>query len=470
MRYLPLFFDLAGRRCLVVGGDAVAARKIRLLLRADARVELIADRLCAEVAAWVERGQVQRLDTGVSADALQGLALVVVAALDQVPGIERAAKVAGVPINVVDRPEISSVVMPGIVDRDPVIVAIGSAGSAPVLVRRLREQIEALLPSGLGRLARFAGRFRSAVAAKRPDAETRRRFWEELFDGPIASDVLAGREQTANEATLRLLNCKTEPRGPGLVSLVGVGPGDPDLLTVKALRRLQDASLVVHDALIGPGILECVRRDAERIDVGKRKGAHGCSQAEIHEILRREAQAGRHVVRLKGGDPFLFGRGGEELLFLRAAGIPVEVVPGITAALGAAATAEIPLTHRGLAQACTLLTGHASDGEPDLDPAQLAAGGTLAIYMGLSVAERLAQRIMAAGRPGATPVAVIERASWPDQRDHYGRLDELGALIRREAVTGPALLIVGEVTAIGREAARKIAPAQAIPVSIGAAQ
>ncbi|MEO1190404.1 MAG: siroheme synthase CysG [Pseudomonadota bacterium] len=453
MRYLPLFFDLAGRRALVVGGDAVAARKIRLLLRAEASVCVLAPKLCAELEHLLEEGRITQARRDFSPEALTDCALVVVADAAQGPRVAATAKAAGVPVNVVDTPALCTVVLPGIVDRDPVIVAIGSAGSAPVLVRRLREKIEAFLPSRLGRLARFASAFRGAIAAKQGDPDVRRRLWEEVLDGPIAADVLAGREQEASAAMLRLVNSAELPPRTGQVALVGVGPGDPDLLTLRALRRLQDADLVVHDALIGPDLMESVRRDAERIPVGKRKGAHSVSQAEILEILRREASAGRRVVRLKGGDPFLFGRGGEELLYLRRHGIAVEVVPGITAALGAAATAEIPLTHRGLAQSLTFITGHGAEGAaPDLDPALLRSGGTLAIYMGLSVADQLAARIQAAGRPADTPVAVIERASWPDQRNHYGRLGELGVLVRERKVQGPALLLVGAVTALGREA------------------
>ncbi len=452
MKYLPLFFDLAGRSCLVVGGDETAARKIRLLKRAGAKVRLVAEQVSEEIAQEIAAGAIEWTATAFQPAQLDGAALVIVADEDAASLVKSAADTTGVAINVVDRPDLSNAVVPGIVDRDPVIVAIGSGGSAPVLVRRLRERIEALLPTGLGRLAAFAERFRTAVSAKRPAGDERRRFWEEVLDGPIASKVLDGREPEANEAMLRLLNRDATSVRPGLVSLVGVGPGDPDLLTLKALRAMQDADVVIHDALIGPRILDYVRRDAERIDVGKRKGAHSKSQAEILELLREHAEAGRRVVRLKGGDPFLFGRGGEELVFLRRYGIAVEVVPGITAALGAAATAEIPLTHRGLAQACSFITGHGQDGEPDLAPELLSGEGTLAIYMGVTVADRVARRIIEAGRPASTPVAVIERASWPEQRNLYGTLGELGDLVRREAVTGPALLIVGEVARLGREA------------------
>ncbi len=464
MRYLPLFIDLAGRPVIVVGGDETAARKVRLLLRAGAAVRLVATAPNAELQGLIRDGRIVGQTRAFRPDDLRDAALAVVAEPEAAAAVRRAAEGKGIPVNVVDRPDLSTAVMPGIVDRDPVIVAIGSGGEAPVLVRRLRERIEALLPSGLGRLAAFAGRFRAAVAATRPAGEGRRRFWEGVLDGPIGAKVLAGREVEAREEMLRLVNRADVPE-TGLVSLVGVGPGDPDLLTLKALRALQDAEVVIHDALIGPTILDYVRRDAERIDVGKRKGAHSKTQAEILELLRIHAEQGRRVVRLKGGDPFLFGRGGEEVIYLRERGIAVEVVPGITAALGAAASAEIPLTHRGLAQACTFLTGHGEQGEPDLDPAVLGGRGTLAIYMGLSVAERLARRIVEAGRPAETPVAVVERATWADQRTHYATLESLGTLLRRERVGGPALLIVGEVVRLGLGAAAEQQPPLAHAVS-----
>ncbi|MEQ8654330.1 MAG: siroheme synthase CysG [Kiloniellales bacterium] len=452
MKYLPLFIDVAGRPVVVVGGDETAARKVRLLLRAGAKVRLCAASLTDELAKLARNGSLDHRHDRFHSALLRDAALAVVADTEQAAAVRDACAGLGIPLNVVDRPDLSTAVMPGIVDRDPIIVAIGSGGGAPVLVRRLRERIEALLPSGLGRLAAFAERFRSAVAATHPAGNARRQLWEEVLDGPVGAKVLAGREAEASEEMLRLVNCRQEATPKGQVWLVGVGPGDPDLLTLKALRAMQDADVVIHDALIGPTILDYVRRDAERIDVGKRKGAHSKSQAEILELLRVHAARGLKVVRLKGGDPFLFGRGGEELAFLRTHGIAVDVVPGITAALGAAATAEIPLTHRGLAQACTVLTGHGQDGEPDLDPALLAGKGTLAIYMGLSVADRLAQRIIAAGRPASTPVAVIERATWADQRTLYATLGDLGALLRRESLEGPALLIVGAVVSLGRGA------------------
>ncbi|MBC6417021.1 MAG: uroporphyrinogen-III C-methyltransferase [Rhodospirillales bacterium] len=454
MKYFPIFIDLAQRVCLLVGGDEAAARKLRLLIKAGAKVRLVAKQVTPEIADAIAGRSVAYAQRDFIPADLANVAYIVVADDTQAEAVRSASAGLGIPLNVVDRPDLSTAITPGIVDRDPVVVAIGSNGGAPVLVRRLRERIEAALPSGLGRLAAFAQRFRSAVAATRPPGDARRRFWEGFFDGPVAARVLDGREDEACDEMLQLINAAEQPAPAGSVSLVGVGPGDPDLLTLKALRAMQDADTVLYDALIGPEILDYVRRDAERICVGKRKGAHCKSQKEILELLRERAAAGRRVVRLKSGDPFLFGRGGEELVYLRQHGIAAEIVPGITAALGAAAAAEIPLTHRGLAQSCSILTGHGKDGEPNLDPALLAGQGTLAIYMGLSVAKRLAERIVAAGRPAGTPVAVVERATWKDQRTLYGTLETLGDLVRREAVAGPALLIVGDVVSLGREAAQ----------------
>lgn len=450
MRYFPLFAQLTGRRCVVIGGGEEAARKIRLLLKAGARPMVVAPRATAEIVAAASRGELDLVHRVFDPEDLEGAALLVVSddGGQPIEPVLSAARTTGIPVNVIDRPALSTVIVPGIVDRDPVLVAIGSAGAAPVLVRRLREKIEGLLPSRLGAVADFAGRFRGAVSAAMTDGDRRRRFWEGFFDGPIARRVLAGDESGACDAMLRAINDDRPARDQGSVALIGAGPGDPDLLTVKALRLMQDADVVVHDALLGDGILDCVRRDADRIDVGKRKGKHSVRQDEINDILLAEARAGRRVVRLKGGDPFVFGRGGEELDHLRRHGIEVEIVPGVTAALGAAATCAIPLTDRRHASSVTFITGHGKDGALDVEPALLAEGrNTIVVYMGVSVAGGIAERTIAAGRAPTTPVAVIERATQPDQRVLRGTLAGLGRLVEEQAVRGPALLVIGEVTA-----------------------
>lgn len=461
MKYLPLFADLEGRECLVSGGGENAARKLRLLLRAGARPTVVASAVNGEIHALARDGKVRltQVADGVPDLSQRGLAayaLIVVADADgdTTEAYAAAARQANVPVNVVDRPDLSTVVFPGIVDRDPVLVAIGSSGAAPALVRRLREQIEALLPSRLGHLARFAQRFRTAIAGTQPDSGRRRRFWESFFDGPVARLVLEGRERQASNAMLRLVNGGTAASSEGSVALVGVGPGDPDLLTLRALRAMQDADVVVYDRLIGGQILDYVRRDAERIYVGKARGDHAMSQEEINALLVAQARAGHRVVRLKGGDPFVFGRGGEEMADLQAAGIAVEIVPGITAATGCAAAAGLPLTHRDYASGVTFVTGHMRDGAAEPDWAGLAATRhTLVIYMGVATADIIGERLVAHGMRPATPVAVIENGTRPEQIVARGTLATLGATVAGHGVAGPALIVIGDVAALARESA-----------------
>ena len=377
---------------------------------------------------------------------MRGQALVIAATgLDAVDSrVSEAARDAGIPVNAVDRRDLSDFSVPAIVDRDPIVVAVSSGGAAPVLARRLRERIEALLPSRLGDLARFAERFRTSVAAMVP-APSRRRFWELFFEGPVATRLLAGEGHGAREAMLGLVNAPTR-REPGSVAIVGAGPGDPDLLTLRALRLLQDADVIVHDRLVGAGVLDLARRDAQRICVGKARGNHSLGQDGINALLAERALAGQRVVRLKGGDPLIFGRGGEEVEHLRRLGIAVQVVPGITAATGCAAAAGLPLTHRDLAQSVTFVTAHARDGEPRLDWRALAAPHqTLVVYMGVAVADRLAARLIEHGLAPATPVAIIENGTLPSQRVITGKLHDLGALVHGRGVEGPAALVIGEV-------------------------
>ncbi len=469
MKYFPLFADLRGRRCLVVGGDEGAARKLRLLLRAGARPTVLAAEVSAEIRQWERSGRVRvepplHTSTDPSSIDVLGYALVVVvdAVGDIAQAVSTAAQRANVPVNVVDRPDLSTIVIPGIVDRDPVLVAIGSAGAAPVLVRRLREQIESLLPSRLGELAHFAQRFRSVVAQVCP-AGAPRRFWERFFDGPIARLVLAGREGEATDAMLRLINGPPAPTETGSVVLVGTGPGDPDLLTLRALRVMQDADVVVYDRLIGEGILDLVRRDAKRIYVGKAPGDQVLDQNEINELLAARARAGQRVVRLKGGDPFLFGRGGEELVYLRMAGVVVEVIPGITAAVGCAAATGLPLTHRDFASGVTFLSGHLRRDGDEPDWANLAASrNTLVIYMGVATAGRTSERLVAHGMRPETSVAVIENGTRPHQRVVRCRLASLGATISQQHVSGPAVIVIGDVAEFAEATApRTMAPAKA---------
>lgn len=445
MRFFPLFLDLDGRDVLVVGGGSAAARKALVLAGCGARVTVAAPVPGGEVVA--AEGRVRLLRRPFQADDADGKALVVSASGDAAldAAVFAAARSRDVPVNVVDRPHLCTFVWPAIVDRDPLTVAITSGGAAPVLARGVRARIEAMLPPALGALARFADRFRGAVKATRPSGLARRRFWDRFFEGPIADQVLAGDERGAGERMLALVNRRDEESaGAGIVHLVGAGPGDPELLTLKALRLLQEADVIVHDRLIGPRVLDYARRDAERIDVGKAPGRHAVPQDRINALLLQHAGAGARVVRLKGGDPFVFGRGGEELAFLRGHGIAVEVVPGITAATGCAAAAGIPLTMRGQAQALSIVTARAESGETALDWQALAGDGrTLCVYMGAAAADRIALRLIEAGHDPATPAAVVVDGTLPTQRIATGTLQALGAMVA-EAGAGPALIMIGE--------------------------
>jgi uroporphyrin-III C-methyltransferase/precorrin-2 dehydrogenase/sirohydrochlorin ferrochelatase len=456
MRYFPAFHDLSARPSLVVGGGEVAARKLRLLLKANARPVVVAPAVGTEIAGLARAGALTWHARPFEAADIAGCALVIGAtglpAVDA--AVSEAAQAAGVPVNVVDRPELSSFITPAIIDRDPLVIGISSGADAPILARQIRARLESLLPANLGRLARFAGAFRGAVAAQIGDGVQRRRFWERFFAGPVADKVLAGDEVGAREAMLGLINGRAvQRRDEGSVSIVGAGPGDPDLMTFKALRRLQEADVVLYDKLVGPEIVDYARRDAERIYVGKSKANHAKTQDEINALMAEYALAGKRVVRLKGGDPFIFGRGGEELDYLQARGIAVEVVPGVTAAAGCAAAAGIPLTLRGTALAVTFITGHARDGEPDLDWASLASGKqTLAVYMGVSTAGTVARRLIEHGLPAGTPVAIIENGTRPEQRVVTARLEQLESRLQEAGIAGPALIVIGEVARQALEA------------------
>ncbi len=467
MNYFPAFLDLNEIPCLVVGGGERAAQKVRLLLKAGAKVTVVAPRAGAEIAGLVGEARLQLVRRGfVAGDVLGRAAVISATGLSEVDArAAEAARDAGVPVNVVDRPDLSSFIVPAIVDRDPVVIGISSGGTSPLLARRVRARIEALLPARLGRLARFAASFRTAVKAVIPDAGARLRFWEGLFDGPVAVDVLSGREAAARERMLALVNRPGAKRTPeGMVHIVGAGPGDPDLLTLKALRLLDQADVVVHDRLIGPDILDYARRDAERIYVGKARGSHARTQDEINALLVDLARAGKRVLRLKGGDPFVFGRGGEELDHLRRHGVRAEAVPGITAATGCAAAVGIPLTHRDHASAVTLVTGHGQNGEPEIDWAALAAARqTLVIYMGVSAAGRIAARLIAHGLAPGTPAAVIENGTLDTQKTVTGTLGELAAMIRDNGIEGPAVLVIGDVVA---EAGRAALPERLSAVAV----
>ncbi len=455
MDHLPVFLDIKGQQVLVVGGGCgAAARKARLLVKAGACVTVVCPYSTpdSELLSMAAGGAVELHLRAFVPDDVKGRA-VVISAIGSVQGAEcddvvvsNVAKNVGVPVNVVDGPGLSTFIMPAIVERDAVTVAISSGGTAPVLARSLRAKIERMLPANLGRLARFADSFRAAVQATHREPVARRRFWERFFDGPVAEAVLNGDERWARERMLEAVNRPQEIQSSdGIVYLVGAGPGDSDLLTMRALRLLEQADVIVHDRLVAPEVLDYARRDAERVYVGKAKGAHARTQDQINALLVELAASGQRVVRLKGGDPFVFGRGGEEREYLIRHGMRVEVVPGITAASGCAAATGIPLTHRECAQSAVLVTGHGKDGEPDLDWNALAnQKQTIAVYMGASMAGSISQRLIRHGMDPATPAAVIANGTRPDQRIETGALHQLETLTAR-CSDAPLLLVVGDV-------------------------
>jgi uroporphyrin-III C-methyltransferase/precorrin-2 dehydrogenase/sirohydrochlorin ferrochelatase len=455
MDYLPVFLQLQARPVLVVGGGRVAARKVELLRRAGARVTVVAPELLDELQELAARGEVHYLQATFSAEHVNG-AVAVVAATGRGEvnaAVSAAAQAQHIPVNVVDDPAASTFIFPAIVDRSPILIAISSGGKAPVLARRVREQMEALLPARLGALARFMGERRKAVK-RALRTEARRSFWERIVRGVVGARVFAGDETQANKDFERELrtshltrSAATGGRGLGECYLIGAGPGDPDLLTLRALQLLQQADVILYDRLVPIAVLERARRDAERVFVGKETGNH-TAQERINELLVHYARLGLRVARVKGGDPFIFGRGGEEIEVLSAHGIPYIVVPGITAALGAAASANIPLTHRKLAQSVTFVTGHVLD-DGSLDWQSLARSRqTVVFYMSVGHLPQIVAKLRAAGAPAEHPAAVIERATLPEQRTLRGTLETIAGIAQTANVTPPALLIVGDVTAL----------------------
>jgi uroporphyrin-III C-methyltransferase/precorrin-2 dehydrogenase/sirohydrochlorin ferrochelatase len=455
MRSFPAFFPLEGRRVAIIGDGPMAEAKARLFETSPAEVVSFTD---------------------VPHD-LSGFALAFVALEDPVAreAAVTAARAAGVPVNVVDGPALSDFYTPSIVDRGELVIGVSTSGAAPTLARDLRARIEAIVPAAYAHVAAFARRIRARVLARRDSFEGRRRAWEAILRGSAGERALQGDIEGADALAEKIL--AGDQRAAGVVHLVGAGPGDPELLTLKALRVLQDADIVFYDKLVDARVLDLVRRDAERLYVGKERGRHSIPQREIEALMVAEARKGRRVVRLKGGDPFVFGRGGEELQALRAAGIEAHVVSGVTAALGCAAEAGVPLTHRDYAQAVTFVTGHAQVGSrqsavgsrdderstdnedfrlpiadrrlPSLDwPALASASHTLVVYMGVGACAGITEKLIEAGRAPSTPVLVIEKGTTADAKRVRGKLDDLPELIERGAIEGPAILIIGEVAAL----------------------
>ena len=451
MDYLPMFAKLEGRPVLLVGGGEVALRKARLLLAAGARLTLVSPTIDAAFNEF--HGRFTHLAARFTPDHLVGHILVVAATDDLEVNalVYQSANQRGLFVNVVDDPVRSSFIFPSIIDRSPVMVAVSSGGKAPVLVRLLRERLESLLPRHLGGLAELSGRVRGKAKQVLVSLSDRRRFWERAFASNTLGSLVEKQDWQGAEHWLNEGLDKAQSE-VGEVVLVGAGPGDPGLLTLKALQQIQQAEVVLYDQLVSPEILDLVRRDATLVSVGKKAGAHSVPQEETNRLLVEYARAGNRVVRLKGGDPFMFGRGGEELAVLAAEGIPFSVVPGITAAAGATAYAGIPLTHRDYAQSAVFITGHCqSDGkEPDWQ--QLAATDqTLVIYMGLMRSEHIQQQLVSHGRSGSTPLAIIERGTQASQRVLIGTLNELATLAAQ--AESPSLIVIGEVVSLREQLA-----------------
>jgi len=456
VRTFPIFVSFDGKPPLVVGGGELAAVKTRLLLKRAPSVGVAAGEVVAELAALAEAGLVSLLPALPGIDQLRGRPLVISATEDDAEDarVSAIARALGVPVNVPDRPELCTFALPAIVDRGEVTVAIATSGAAPVLAQRLRAWLEQELHPRLDALAKLAAEFRGAVAERVPSGTRRRKFWEAVFEGAAAEAMLEGDEAKAKALIGEAIEtAAATPHLQGRVLLVGAGPGDPELLTVKAVRALKAADVILYDRLVGLGILDHARREAELIPVGKAKGQHSVPQSEINAILIARARAGQTVVRLKGGDPFIFGRGGEELDALREAGIPIEIVPGVTAGIAAAASLQIPLTHRDVSHTVTFLSGHEAGGEEPsfehLDLAALASGkNTLLVYMGVTTAGVVAKKLLDAGFAPSLPVIAVENASREDERRVAATIADLAAHPERLGLKSPAILIFGEVAGL----------------------
>ena len=460
MDYLPIFLRVQNRLAVVVGGGAVAARKAELLLKCGARVRLVAPELAAATEELLQQHgaahEMSHLRVAFESSHLEGAALVIAATDSQAVNtqVSQLARARGVPVNVADDADHSDFILPAIVDRSPVIVAVSSAGSAPVLARRVREQIEALLPARLGLLARFAGRQRERVNQEL-EPPLRRPFWERFFGTSANLQHLAREDDTAQQAFEAQLEAfGKHPGAPiGEVYLIGCGPGDPDLLTLRALQLLQQADVLLYDRLVSPAVLDRARREATRIFVGKEVGESTLAQDRINELLLHHARRGLKVARLKGGDPLIFGRGGEEIAALAQHGMAVTVVPGITSALGAAASAQIPLTLREVSQSVTFAPGHVAVADTLDWPALARSGHTVVFYMAMAQLAGLTERLQQAGAPPDRPVALIAQATLPTQRVVHGKLADIAETARTGGFGAPALLFVGDVTRVVQQQA-----------------
>jgi len=448
MDFLPIFLNVRSRPCLVVGGGDVATRKVELLLKAQADITVVSPDLCATLAELGRAGKLKHVAESFHEKHIAGQRIVIAATDDEAVNrmVAEAAQQSNIPVNVVDRPELCTFIMPAIIDRSPVVVAVSSGGASPVLARLLRARLESLVPASYGRLATLVRAFRDKVKARFTRGADRRVFWERALQGSIAEMVFAGRDADAQAMLEKMLANSKDGIARGEVYLVGGGPGDPDLLTFRALRLMQQADVVVYDRLVSKEVLELVRRDAEKLYAGKERDNHAIPQEDINQLLVRLAKEGKRVLRLKGGDPFIFGRGGEEIATLAAEGIPFQVVPGITAAAGCAAYSGIPLTHRDYSQAVVFVTGHLQDGSVNLNWKALAQPHqTVVFYMGLHGVPAICEGLTSHGMPDSTPVALIQQGTTVNQRVFVSTLKALPDVVQKEKIKPPTLIIVGDV-------------------------
>jgi uroporphyrin-III C-methyltransferase/precorrin-2 dehydrogenase/sirohydrochlorin ferrochelatase len=448
MDFLPIFLNVKGRRCVVVGGGEIAARKVNLLKRAGAAVTVVAPRLVQNLMALHDRAAIDHVPRDFAASDLEDCHLAVAATDDRLVNQAVAAEATArrIPVNVVDQPELCTFIVPSIIDRSPVVAAVSTGASSPVLARLIRTRLESLIPAGYGRLAELARGYRDKVKSHFAEPRDRRRFWDRVLQGAVAERVFSGHMQEAEVLLQKELAEARPSEVLGEVYLVGGGPGDPDLLTFRALRLMQQADVVVYDRLVAKAILDMTRRDAERIYVGKERDNHAMRQEEINRLLARLAKQGKRVLRLKGGDPFIFGRGGEEIDTLSQEGVPFQVVPGITAASGCAAYAGIPLTHRDYAQSVTFVTGHLQDGTINLNWQQLAQPRqTVVFYMGLHGLPEICRQLIAHGVSPAMPAALVQQGTTHQQRVFTGSLGTLPSIVEQAQPKPPTLIIVGEV-------------------------
>ena len=452
MRYFPLFIDTQQSHCLIVGAGEVAARKLELILKSEASVTVVAPWMCDTVKSYADNPRVTLIEREFADTDLteQQMVFVATSETDINQHIHDIAREKGILVNVVDNTPLCQFITPSIIDRSPIVIAMSSGGVAPVLLRYLRQKLESVIPANISRLGAFSEKFREKVKSSLKGVTARRYFWEDVLDGDIAELVEKGQPEKADARFLEALSAaQSEQKIEGQVYLVGAGPGDPDLLTFRALRLMQKADVVVYDRLVSPAILELVRRDAEKIYVGKAKSNHTLPQEQINSLMVEEAKKGNRVVRLKGGDPFIFGRGGEEIEELIAAGIDFQVVPGITAASGASTYAGIPLTHRDHAQSVTFATGHLKNGTIDLNwPALAHQSQTIVFYMGLTGLPVICSKLIEHGLSASTPIALVQEATRESQKVITGTLDTITAHPQLDEMKPPTLIIVGSVVTL----------------------